>query len=101
MNYHLNVERAARRSFIEKNIGYGEPVATTFFISKTSKKERINVLSDTGIITIYTKDWKPVTIYIANFSEACKIYEKAHGSAVPRYLVEKFRTAQQYKEFEP
>lgn len=100
-NYHFEVERKARRIFIADNIGYGNIVATVRYRGKTSSRARINTLSDTGIITVYTEQWQVVTVHIANYEQACIIYRKAHGSEPPEYLKDKFRTAQQWKEFEP
>lgn len=99
--YHYETERKQRKIFIEKTIGYGEPVATVFRKSETSTKTRINVLSDTGVITVYTKDWYPVTVYIAGFSLACRTYRESTGEEPNEYLKNKFRLAQQYKELEP
>ena len=100
-NYHFEIERKARRTFIADKIGYGSIVATVRYRSKTSSKERINTLSDTGIITVYTDAWQVVTVHIANYNQACIIYRKANKTEPPESLKEAFRTAQQWKEFEP
>lgn len=102
MNYfHYEIERRARREFIQKTIGEGEQIALIKRKSKTSDRVRINCLSNTGVVTIYTPDWHIVTIYIANFSEACFIYEQGTGEKPNRALIEAFQLAQQYKELEP
>ena len=100
-NRHYEIERKARREFIAKNIGFGNDIATVFYISKTSRKERINVLSDTGIVTVYTKEWKIVTVYIATYPQAVTIYKKAIGKEPSDLLKSAFRKANQFKEIEP
>lgn len=100
-NLHYESERKKRREFIENTIGYGNSIATVFYTSKTSRKERINVLSDTGVITVYTKEWKIVTVLIASYSQACILYKEATKKEPSFHLKEAFRTAQQYKEYEP
>lgn len=100
-NLHYESERKKRREFIENTIGYGNSIATVFYTSKTSKKERINVLSDTGIITVYTKEWKIVTVLIASYAQACILYREATGKEADKKLKEAFLLANQYKEYEP
>lgn len=100
-NFHYESERKERRKFIENTVGYGNSIATVFYKSKTSKRERINVLSDTGIITVYTKEWKIVTVLIASYTQACILYKEATGKEADKKLKEAFLLANQYKEYEP
>ena len=99
--YHFEVERKERRLFIEKHIGYGEPVATVNFKSETSDRTRINVLTDKGIIFIYNRDWHIVTIMIASYPQALKIYRKAHDEEPPEWMKSNFIEAARWKEYEP
>lgn len=101
VNVHYESERRKRREFIENTIGYGNSIATVFYTSKTSKRERINVLSDTGVITVFTKEWKIVTVLIASYSQACILYRTATGKEANKQLKEAFLLANQYKEYEP
>lgn len=100
-NFHYEIERRERREFIERNIGLGETIATVKYKGKSSDRIRINTLSDTGIITVYETNWRIVTVHIANYDQACIIYKKAHHEEAPTWLKERFRTAMQWKQYEP
>lgn len=99
--FHYEVERKERRLFIEKHLGYGEPIASVLFQSETSDRKRFNVLTDTGVVFIYNKDWHVVTVFIASYPQAMKIYCKAHGENPPEWMRQRFIEAARWKEYEP
>lgn len=101
MNLHYEYERKERRQFIAETIGFGNDIATVLHVSKTSNKERYNVLSDSGVVTVYEKSWKIVTVYIASYPQAIAIYRKCYGKEPSADLKNNFITAQRYKEIEP
>ena len=95
-------DRTARYDFIEKNIGFGEAVAVTVHKAETADRIRRNVLTDTGIVYVYPMhNWKLVTVFIAQYSQACAIYRKCHGTEAPEWMKDNFRTADRWKEWEP
>ena len=100
--YHYNIERKDRRDYIKKTVGIGKEICSMRYTSPTSKKESLNVLTDTGVIIVYNNEWIPVTVFIGNIRQTTAIYRKATGEKlVPPSLFKKFQIADYYSELQP
>ena len=75
--YHAQVERKNRIDFIKKNLGFGFEIAEDVFTSEHSYKPSRAVLTDTGVIKIYSLETgKFVTCFIATVGQGAKIYKR-------------------------
>ena len=77
LTYHAKEERRDRREIV-KQVGIGKPIAQ---IKKFSDgREKIEMLTNTGLIVVMGDDNKIITLYLASTAKAAAVYKSAHGA---------------------
>ena len=84
---HYHDDRNDRKSFIAKNIGFGNFV-TDFIVDKGHRNgEEIHSVSSTGIITIYNAHtYKTITMLIASPRQLKKLYATRNATPPEKLL---------------
>lgn len=100
LTYHASVERRERIIKIEKTIGFGKPIASAILTSQQSTKPSKNVLTDTGVIIVYSLETgKVVTVFVGNVHQSTTIYKKCYNvNRCPSHIMKMINNAQFYKE---
>ena len=104
ITYHANVERKARFEYIEATVGFGtKEIASYTFKSPDSRKPSKSVLTETGVIKVYScETGNLVTAYIATIGQGVYIYKKCFNcDKCPREFMQILYDNQYYMENQP
>ena len=74
---HVDKDRRARFSMIEKTIGFGSPIVETG--DKKPDGDCTRTLTDTGVILVIDPYGIIVTAFIASVKQASRLYKQATG----------------------
>lgn len=95
LTYHAEYERQWRMDYIEANIGFGQPLVSSYNRRRHSWHE----VTDTGIMVIRSEEGKIITMYIATEKEVLTAFRLAGRTVIPVAIINKVRKNQKHEKW--
>ena len=88
MSIHAREERLDRLTYIAMNVGFGD---TVFEAPNGQHPDRIDCLTDTGVLIIKGRDGTIITAYIPTMDKVIAIYRRQGITRIPTAVYNKVR----------